>query len=546
MKQVLQDPRSGDIAVADVPVPQLLPGCALVRVAASLVSAGTERASSEFASKNLLQKAKARPDLLREVVNKVRRDGLLAAVQAVRGRLDQPSSLGYSSAGTVVAVADGITDIRVGDRVACAGAGYAAHAEMACIPRLLLAKIPEQSAMGFEEAAFCTLGAVAIHGVRTAEAKLGDVVAVIGLGLVGQLTAQVLKAAGCCVLGLDLVADRAELAMRMGADATATSSQLFRDLCSEKSNGMGVDSVLITAETSSSEPVNLAGEIARDRGTVVAVGTVGMDLERKSYYGKELDFRVSRSYGPGRYDVAYEQKGRDYPIGYVRWTGTRNMSAFIELLASGKVDVKPLITHRFAIEEASEAYDLITGRKKEPFLGVVIEYPERDEFTTRIQLKTRPTSAVDQVAIGLLGLGNFALSTLLPAIKQVEGVMLIGACAATGVRARHAGEKFGFQYCTTDESQVLNDPSINTVVIATRHHLHARQLLSALKAGKNVFCEKPMCLHESELAEIVGYFSEPSPKPLLMVGFNRRFAPMAKRMKEFLSDVHEPMALTYR
>src|SRR5690348_613591 len=257
MKQVLQDARSGEIAVAEVPAPQLLPGCALVRIASSLVSAGTERASSEFARKNLLQKAKARPDLVRDVINKVRRDGLLAAVQSVRSRLDQPSSLGYSSAGTVIAVGEGVRDVRVGDRVACAGAGYAVHAEIACVPRLLMAKIPEAAAIGFDEAAFTTIGAVALHGLRTAEVKLGDVVAVIGLGLVGQLTAQLLKAAGCHVLGLDPVQGRAELALRCGADGTATSATKFGQLCAERSAGAGVDAVLITAETASSEPVNL-------------------------------------------------------------------------------------------------------------------------------------------------------------------------------------------------------------------------------------------------------------------------------------------------
>ena len=335
MKQVLQQARNGEIAVMDVPAPRLLPGCVLVRMAASLVSAGTERASYEFASKNLLQKAKARPDLVTEVFNKVRRDGLFSAVSAVRSRLDQPNALGYSSSGTVIGVGEGVTDLSVGDRVACAGTNYAVHAEFACIPRLLVAQIP-QSGVSIEDAAFTTLGAVALHGVRTAEAKLGDVVAVIGLGLVGQLTVQILKAAGCRVLGMDIAAERAELAFRLGADDVSLSRDGFRDLCRQHSNGHGADAVLITAETPSNEPVELAGEVARDRAIVVAVGTVGMDIQRKLYFEKELDFRVSRSYGPGRYDSAYEQKGRDYPVGYVRWTETRNMEAFLELLVGGQ------------------------------------------------------------------------------------------------------------------------------------------------------------------------------------------------------------------
>ena len=336
MKQVLQQPSTGEISVAEVPAPQLLPGCVLVSIRASLVSAGTERASSEFARKSLFRKAQARPDLVRDVVNKVRRDGLLSAVQAVRSRLDQPTSLGYSSAGVVTGVGEGVTDIAVGDRVACAGAGYAVHAEAVCVPRLLVAKIPD-GACSFDEAAFTTLGAVALHGIRTAEVKLGDAVAVIGLGLVGQLTVQLLKAAGCQVLGFDIAPDRAELAVRLGADAASSASSEFADICVQKTHGFGVDAVLITAETSSSEPVNQAAGVARDRAVVVAVGTVGMELRRQRYYEKELDFRVSRSYGPGRYDAAYEQKGRDYPIGHVRWTETRNMEGFLQLLAEGKL-----------------------------------------------------------------------------------------------------------------------------------------------------------------------------------------------------------------
>ena len=298
MKQVFQDARSAEITVVEVPAPKLLAGCVLVRTAASVVSAGTERASSDFAGKNLLQKARMRPDLVREVLSKISRDGLLATVATVRSRLDQPGALGYSSAGTVIAVGEGIADINPGDRVACAGAGHAVHAEFACIPRLLVARIPSQ-AVSFDEAAFTTLGAVALHGVRNAEAKLGDIVAVIGLGLLGQLTVQILKAAGCCVLGMDISTDRADLALRLGADAVSTSSSGFQDLCLQYSGEHGADAVLIVAQTASNDPVNLAGAVARNRAVVVAVGTVAMNIPRRSFYEKELDFRVSRSYGPG-------------------------------------------------------------------------------------------------------------------------------------------------------------------------------------------------------------------------------------------------------
>jgi predicted dehydrogenase/threonine dehydrogenase-like Zn-dependent dehydrogenase len=572
MKQVLQQTRTGEIGVNEVPAPKVLPGCVLVRIAASLISAGTERASSEFASKNLLRKAKVRPDLVREVLAKVRRDGLFSTIAAVRGRLDQFGALGYSSAGTVIQVGDGVADLQVGDHVACSGTGYAVHAEFACVPRLLAARVPIESSVTPEEAAFATMGAIAMHGIRNAEARLGDVVAVIGLGLVGQLTVQLLKAAGCRVLGMDLVAQRAELARRMGADAVCVAGDELRDLCLSHSGGNGADAVIITAETPSSDPVNLAADVARDRGVVVAVGTVGMSIDRKVYYAKELDFRVSRSYGPGRYDSTYEQKGRDYPIGYVRWTETRNMEAFVRLLADGKLDLRSLITHRFPIDRAPEAYDVITGRRAESFLGVLVTYPGGAEPSHDLQLvrnvvAARPeqsvrsfaalkVSAADsrfararktpQVSIGILGAGAFARTTLLPAMKRIRNVDRIAVCAATGIHARQAACKFGFRYCATDEEHILSDDSVNAVVIATRHHLHAKQVLHALAAGKHVFCEKPLCITEAELAEIVQVYDGLLSKPVLMVGFNRRFAPMAIRMKAFLDGTDEPLVMHYR
>ncbi len=548
MKQLLQDARTGELTVTEVPPPQLLPGCVLVRVAASLVSAGTERASAEFASKTLAAKAKARPDLVRDVLAKLRRDGLLSTMQAVRSRLDQPQSVGYSSSGAVLAIGDGVADINVGDRVACAGAGYAVHAELACVPRLLVARIPESSDVSFEEAAFGTVGAICLHGIRTAEVSLGDTVAVIGLGLLGQITVQLLKAAGCRVFGMDLVRSRADSAIQSGAEGTFTSAEEFRDLCFQKTGGAGVDSVLITAETASSEPVNLAAELARDRAIVVAVGTVGMEIERKLYYGKELDFRVSRSYGPGRYDSAYEQKGRDYPIGHVRWTETRNLEAFLQLIAERKLNLPQLITHRFPMNEAARAYDLIAGRTGEPFLGVLLTYPAAEsagEFTGKI-LVTAAAPLTGSVGVGVLGAGNFAQATLLPALKVIPRVSFIGVCNATGPRSRSAAEKFGFQYCTDSEQEILRDPNIHAVIVATRHHSHAGQVEAAMIAGKAVFCEKPLCLTEEELANIVRACSGSQAGPLLMAGFNRRFAPMAIQLKQFVSEINEPLAIQYR
>jgi predicted dehydrogenase/threonine dehydrogenase-like Zn-dependent dehydrogenase len=552
MKQVLQQPRTGEIDIANVPLPKLLSGCILVRTAASLISVGTERASSEFARKNLLQKARMRPDLVREVLSKIRRDGLATTAAAVYSRLDQPSALGYSSAGTAIAIGEGVTDINPGDRVACAGAGYAVHAEFACVPRLLAARIPAGASVAFEQAAFTTVGAVALHGVRTADVKLGDVVAVIGLGLLGQLTVQILKAAGCRVLGMDIASDRAELAARLGADAVSSSPTDFLDLCMHRSSGRGVDAVLIAAQTPSSDPLHLAGEIARDRAVIAAVGTVGMEIDHRSFYEKELDFRVSRSYGPGRYDSAYEQKGIDYPIGYVRWTETRNMEAFVQLLVDGKIEVSPLVTHRFPIERADAAYNLITGKTNQSFLAVLITYPDHAEENRSLELRGTQfaceIAGEKTVSIGLLGAGSFAIGTLLPAIQRAGGADLTGVCAANGSHAKHAAARFGFRYCTTDDETILNDPAVNTVVITTRHHLHVGQVLLALKSAKHIFCEKPLCLNESELREIVRAYRQPasSRRPLLMVGFNRRFAPLAVRLKAFLKKVHEPLAMHYR
>jgi predicted dehydrogenase/threonine dehydrogenase-like Zn-dependent dehydrogenase len=549
MKQLLQDARTGESEVAEVPAPQLLPGCVLVRVAASLVSAGTERASAEFAGKSLLAKAKARPDLVRDVLAKLRRDGLASTVQTVRSRLDQPQSLGYSSAGVVIAVADGVADISVGDRVACAGAGYAVHGEFACVPRMLVAKIPESGKVCFEEAAFATVGAICLHGIRTAEVALGDTVAVIGLGLLGQITVQLLNAAGCRVFGMDPLRQRADLAIASGAESACAGAREFRDLCFQKTGGVGVDSVLITAETAGSEPVNLAAELARDRAIVVAVGTVGMELQRKLYYEKELDFRISRSYGPGRYDAAYEQKGRDYPIGQVRWTETRNLQAFLQFIAAGKLNLPSLITHRFPMEQATRAYDLITGSTGEPFLAALITYAGAESGTTPNLSAKIPVSTIapspGSIGLGVLGAGSFAQSTLLPALKKVPGVSFIGVCNATGPRSRNAAEKFGFSYCSNSENELLQDPKINAVLIATRHNLHASQSLAALRAGKSVFCEKPLCLNEDELAALICAKTRDD-APLLMVGFNRRFAPMAVQLKKFLSEIHEPMAIHYR
>lgn len=544
MKQIIQSVKTGELALVDVPPPSLGSRSILVRTHASLVSAGTERNMVSFAEKSLLDKARSRPDLVRQVIDKARRDGVLDTIDAVRNRLDQAMPLGYSAAGTVIDVGREVTEFRPGDRVACAGGGFAVHAQILSIPRNLALKLPDE--VSFEHAAFTTLGAIALHGIRLAEVQLGEVVAVIGLGLLGQLTVQMLKAAGCVVVGTDLQPNRVELAKRLGCDRAATDPNELATHLATLSGGHGADAVLITADARSDQPVELAGELARDRGRVVAVGLVGTQLPRKVYFEKELDFRISRSYGPGRYDADYEEKGNDYPYGYVRWTENRNMQAFAQLMGSGAVNVDPLISHRFEIEDAERAYDLILGRTPEPFLGVVLNYSTEPETQKRITLTSAAAGAPereDEVRAGVLGAGLFANAVLIPAMARTEKVSLVGISSGGGVSARTAAKKFNFTWCGSSSEEMLDDPRINTVAILTRHHLHARQVVSALAAGKHVFVEKPLCLTHEELERIAASYDG---SRMLMVGYNRRFAPMIGAVRDALRGVREPLMLTYR
>ena len=560
MKQLLQNMRSGKTAVAEVPIPTPQAGETLVRTVASLVSAGTERMVVEFAEKSLLGKARSRPDLVRQVLDKARREGVLSTLEAAFSRLDQPMVLGYSSAGVIAALGPGLSGFRLGQRVACAGGGFAVHAEYACVPKNLLAPLPDE--VDFEAAAFTTLGAIALHGFRLAEVQLGERVAVIGLGLLGLLTVGIARSAGCRVFGVDLDPARVALAEKMGAVAVLRGQAV--EAAQAFSHGRGCDAVLICADTPSADPVELAGIIARDRARIIAVGAVGLQIPRKVYYEKELTFLNSRSYGPGRYDPSYEEGGQDYPIGYVRWTEGRNLAAFVDLLAGARLDVRPLITHRFPIDQAPQAYELITGKRKEPFLGVLLTYPEAAvepgaEVSEKNETEYVETSAPGEstlhpvslgtqaVRLGVLGAGNFASAVMLPALKGLPGIERIAIASASGVSAQHAAQRFGFLRACSDEAQVIHDPQVNTVVILTRHHLHARQVTAALAAGKHVFCEKPLAVRAEELAEIAAELSRPkAAAPLLMVGFNRRFAPLARRLKEFLQGRGEPLVAHYR
>jgi predicted dehydrogenase/threonine dehydrogenase-like Zn-dependent dehydrogenase len=553
MKQLLQNLRDRNTVIAEVPIPTLRPGTALVQTAVSLVSAGTERMVVKFAEKSLLGKARSRPDLVRQVLDKARREGLVSTIEATFNRLELPMALGYSSAGTITDVGEGLEGYKVGDRVACAGGGYAVHAEFAVVPQNLLTHLPAE--VDFESAAFTTIGAIAMHGFRLAQPQLGERVAVIGLGLLGLISVGIARAAGCKVFGVDLDPKRVELGKIMGAHAV-----LRKDAESNGesfSQGEGFDSVLICADSSSNDPLELSGKLAGDRATVVAVGAVGMNIPRKVFFEKEINFLVSRSYGPGRYDTRYEESGQDYPIGYVRWTEGRNLAAFADLLGNGSLDISQLVTHRFPINQATQAYELITGKQDESFLGVLLTYPKQDAEQAG-PTDGLPPTRVDNphvehpegaLGLGVLGAGNYASAVFLPAIQKVGGIPRIGIASSTGLSAQNASRRFNFKYASSSEEEILNDPNINVIAILDRHEHHARQVLEALQRGKHVYCEKPLAIRNEELEQITSALRESSKQvapPLLTVGFNRRFAPMAIRLKNFLEGRSEPLIAHYR
>ena len=550
MKQLLQNIKDGKTIVEDIPIPTPREGQALVKVSASLVSAGTERMVVEFAEKSYLGKARSRPDLVKQTLDKAKREGIMPTVNAVFNRLDQPMGLGYSTAGTIVALGKnttvplaGMQGFKVGQRVACAGGGYAMHAEYNVVPRNLLTPLPKN--VDFESAAFTTLGAIALHGFRLAEPQLGENVAVIGLGLLGLLTIQLAAAAGCRVLGIDIDPKRVKLASSLNVQAVPRPQAESAAVAFTANRGF--DSIIICADTSSNDPVELAGVIARDRAKVVATGAVGLSFPRKIYYEKEISFINSRSYGPGRYDANYEENGIDYPIGYIRWTEGRNFQAVVDLMASGKLKVEPLISHRFDIEEGVKAYEVITGKKKEAFLGVLLKYSDEKRETSnekRVEfpLVTRHSSLV---TLGVLGAGLFANSTLLPVIKNNKDFELVGIASSGGLHAQHSGKKFGFQYATSSEDEIINDPKINTVAILTRHDSHADLVVKALKAGKHVFVEKPLAINSNQLSVVSKQLAK-TDTCVLLTGFNRRFSPLIQNLKSSIVNRHEPLHAHYR
>ena len=542
MKQLLQNLRTGEATVAEVPVPVAQPGRVLVRTAASLISAGTERALTELGQKSLLGKARERPELIGKVWEKVKTEGVAQALEGVRDKLDQSHAVGYSAAGIVIEGAPDVTDFRPGDRVACAGTDYASHAEVISVPRNLCVRLPEK--VSFTEAAFGTVGAIALQGVRLAEPTLGESVVVIGLGLVGQLTVQLLKANGCRVFGVDIDEARLQLALTSGAEAAAVPAEAKGKVMSW-SRGRGADACIIAAATTSDEPVELAGEISRLKGRVIAVGLVGMNVPRNVYYQHELTLKVSMSYGPGRYDADYEERGHDYPVAYVRWTEGRNIEAFLDLLAAGQIDVRPLITHRFTIDDAPGAYQLISGKAHENYMAVLLEYDTSGELRRRIENKSalKKSESAGRVRMGLIGAGGYAQKMLLPNFKAA-GAEFCSITSASGVSARDVGTKYGFARFLSNAQSVIDDDETNLIVIATRHGSHAELATLALERGKHVFVEKPLALNDAELDRVLDA-AEGSAAQLL-VGFNRRFSSFAVRAKEVFAGRQSPLSIVYR
>ncbi len=554
MKQVVQSYKTGDLKVLEVPVPMIKSGGAIVHNAYSLISSGTEKSGLTFAKKNLILKALQRPDLLKKVLSKMKREGIVSAFRGAQGQLDSWVALGYSSAGIVSESQD--EEFGRGEKVACAGVGYASHAEVVYIPRNLCVKIPQN--VSLEEGAFATVGAIALQGVRQAAPNLGEKIAVIGLGLIGLLTVQILKANGCLVLGTDLDLSKVTLAKELGADMTAPLEQA-QGLTERFTDGYGADAVIITASTASSQPIELAATLSRFKGRVVVVGAVGMNLPRDPFYKKELDLRLSMSYGPGRYDETYEEYGLDYPYGYVRWTEKRNMEAFLQLISQRKVTLERLITHRFPIQDAARAYEILTGKTAEPCIAILLSYPQevsentlkKDRTIELYSNQSSPTfSSRDKIRnIGVIGGGNFAKGVMLPALRKL-GVTFKGIAAATGLTSRSLGEKYGFSYATTDPQEIFSDTDIGSIFIFTRHNLHTPFILQAIEAGKAVFTEKPLAISEDQLEELTNYFQQQIKQsktiPLLMVGFNRRFSSLAIKLKQFFLNRTTPLVLNYR
>ncbi len=537
MLQVLQHLKTGELIIEEIPAPGCRPGGVLVRTVASLISAGTERSSVSSAQSSLLDRARKQPDQVKQVFEMVKKDGLMTTVNKVLNRLDSYKTLGYSAAGVVVE--SRCDEFAVGDRVACAGAQFAHHAEYISVPKNLVCRIPDN--VGFDDAAYTTVGAIALQGVRQADLRLGESVAVIGLGLLGQITVQLLKASGCHVIGMDINEALFERARTNGADATLASNADALPTIQALTRGLGVDAVIITASTNSNEPVQLSMKMLRKKGKLVIVGVTGMDIQRSPFYEKEIDIRISCSYGPGRYDPLYEEGGVDYPAAYVRWTENRNMQAFLDCIDRKSINAQSLTSHHFDIRDSHKAYDLVTGKDSSPSLGIVLHYPERNQGSSRsVQ---RAAVAKDSVNVGLIGAGSFAQSMLLPPLVS-GGAKLIAVSTSTPANAHSVAKRYGFALASTNGAELVAHPDVNLVVCASPHSSHAHYVQSALRAGKAVFVEKPLCITTEELISIDELVESTGGR--VMVGFNRRFSASFVAMKKFFAQRKDPLNMVYR
>ena len=537
MEQLTQNLKDGFMQVLEVPYPALSSGCVMVRNHFSLISAGTEGKTVKDARLGLIGKARARKEEVRKVIDAAKTFGLLNTYRLVMNKLNSPSPLGYSCAGEVIAVADDVKDFQIGDLVACGG-GTANHAEVVSVPLNLCVKVADS--VSLEHAAFTTLGAIALQGIRQADVRLGENCVVIGLGLIGQLTMQMLQAAGVKAIGIDMDQRMVDLAKKNGAEfSLLRNREDLEQIVFEYTNGYGADAVIITAGTDSTDPIDLSGRLARKKGKVVVVGAVPTGFKRENYFKKELDLRMSSSYGPGRYDPEYEEQGIDYPYAYVRWTENRNMQAFLELLRSGKINLDNLCSHVFPFRKAQEAYQMILDRT-ELFSGILLKYDTERKIEKVVHVSDKTYSA-EEPSIGLIGAGGFGQNFLLPAMKGNGNFVTV----VTGrpQNARNIADKFGFNSCSGDANDILKDDRINTVFIATRHDSHAQYVLDSLRSGKNVFVEKPLCLDSDELEEIKNVYEKSGKR--LMVGFNRRFAPLLQELKKYIS-ADAPVAINYR
>lgn len=538
MEQLTQNLKDGKMELLEVPYPVLSKGRVLVRNHFSLISAGTEGKTVKDARLGYIGKARARKEEVRKVIQAAKTFGIKDTYRMVMNKLDAPSSLGYSCAGEVIAVADDVTEFNIGDRVALAGP-TAAHAEVVAVPLNLCARVPES--VSLKDASFTTVGAIAMQGVRQADLRLGESCAVIGLGLVGQLTVQLLKASGVKVAGIDLDDRMIELAVQNGCDLCLNRAQEhLEQQLAHFTDGYGVDAVIITAGSTSTDPVDLAGAISRKKGKVVIVGGVPTGFKRPNYFKKELDLRMSSSYGPGRYDPEYEEHGHDYPYGYVRWTENRNMISFLELLENGRISLKNIITHEFNFRNAPEAYDLVVNRS-EPFSGIVLKYDISKELKSSVHLHTEKTFSQGEPSVGLIGAGSFGQNFLLPAMK--DKARMVTVVTARPNNAVNIARKFGFENAEGDAAKVFDDPAINTVFIATRHDSHAGLVIESLRNNKNVFVEKPLCLRADELPQIIEAYTKGTGQ--LMVGYNRRFSPYVNKLMESLPS-NLPRVMNYR